>query len=161
MSAVVVFSVALLLAAGSVRGDASYDPRDPDICKGALAGNLLQVEWAINVGKQDVNYRFCGTSPHMPIHGAAETGNLEIVRYLVENGADVNALDNDDETALHEAAEDGHLEVVKYLIAVGVDPDIRNDDGETAADIALARGYPEVHAYLRGQVERGPRRLTM
>jgi len=43
-------------------------------------------------------------------------GNLEIVKCLVENGANVNA---GDDYALYEAASCGHLEVVKYLVSKG------------------------------------------
>jgi len=56
----------------------------------------------------------------MPNHSielisAAESGHLDVVKYLVEKGADVHA---DDDGALRWAAESGHLDVVKYLKSV-------------------------------------------
>ncbi len=46
---------------------------------------------------------------------AAVSGHLDVVKYLVEKGADVKAADNDGWTPLHWAAELGLLDVVKYL----------------------------------------------
>ena len=43
---------------------------------------------------------------------AAEKGNLEVVKFLVEEGVDVHTYDD---CALCGAAEKGHLEVVKFL----------------------------------------------
>jgi ankyrin repeat protein len=48
----------------------------------------------------------------------SQSGNLEIVKYLVEHGADVHA--GDDE-ALHLSSNNGHLEIVEYLVEHGAD----------------------------------------
>ena len=59
---------------------------------------------------------------------AAKKGKLEQVRYAVENGADVNAADEEGITPLmaaaigddfFEPAHEGHLAVVKYLVEQG------------------------------------------
>ena len=46
---------------------------------------------------------------------ASQWGHLEMVKYLVGNGADVNAKDKNDKTALILASENGHFDLVKYL----------------------------------------------
>ncbi len=48
---------------------------------------------------------------------AAYNGHLDIVRYLVSMGADINA---EQERALHAAATCGHLNVVEYIFSIGV-----------------------------------------
>jgi ankyrin repeat protein len=47
-----------------------------------------------------------------------DTGNLEIVKYLVESGADILA---DNNRAVRWAVRSGYLEVVKYLVESGAD----------------------------------------
>ena len=47
-------------------------------------------------------------------------GHLEVVKYLVEQGADIHAHDYDGpDASLRMASENGHLDVVDYLISKG------------------------------------------
>jgi len=73
---------------------------------------------------------------------AAENGYLEVVKYLVENGVDINT---DDDEALRYAAEDGYIEVVKYLHKNGANISA-NDD--YALKYAVGNGHFEVVRYL-------------
>ena len=43
-------------------------------------------------------------------------GVIDIVKYLVENGADINAKNENDKTALMYASEKGHLEMENILL---------------------------------------------
>ena len=56
-----------------------------------------------------------------PLMEASLHGNYEIVKYLVQHGANVNAKTNDGDSALLFAVEAGHLEIVKLLIENGAD----------------------------------------
>lgn len=68
---------------------------------------------------------------------AVGRGHLEMVKYLVEKGADVNAkAEFCRDTALHSAAAGGNLEMVKYLVEHGADVNAKDDDGRTPADVA-------------------------
>lgn len=80
----------------------------------------------------------------------AEIGNLGKVKIALNNGAEINAVDEYGYTALHSAAENGHLEVVKLLVEQGADVNIRTQDGKTAAELAEAEN-PNVVAYLQTQ----------
>ncbi len=53
-------------------------------------------------------------------HPYSEYGYLDVVKYLIEKGADVHA---DDDASVKEAYEYGHMDVVNYLISKGA-PDI-------------------------------------
>lgn len=56
-----------------------------------------------------------------PLVNAAARGNLEMVRLLVEHGAQVEVPAKGGGTALEVAAREGHREVVRYLLARGAD----------------------------------------
>jgi cell wall assembly regulator SMI1 len=62
---------------------------------------------------------------------------LPLVRWLVEHGADVNALTAFDGTPLHSAVMWEHGDVIRYLLAHGADPGIKDASGHSAA--ALGR----------------------
>ena len=63
--------------------------------------------------------------------------NADVVRFLIERGADVNAYDRNGTTALMEAAEHGHADIVRTLIENGADMNAQNDGGRTALMIAV------------------------
>ena len=50
-----------------------------------------------------------------PMGFAADYGHKEIVEFLVHHGCDINAKDNDGDTALSMATKKGHDEIVKFL----------------------------------------------
>lgn len=59
------------------------------------------------------------------LHVAATHGKLEIVKRLVEMGADVNARAGiAGDSPLNQAASYGHLDVVKYLLSCGAELDV-------------------------------------
>ena len=55
---------------------------------------------------------------------AAKHGHLEIVSYLMENGADINRRDNRGMNALYWASSNGHREIVEALISHKSDVDV-------------------------------------
>ena len=73
---------------------------------------------------------------------------LEVQR-LVEEGADVTAINTAGETLLHEAARFCPEEVVRKLLDAGADVDAMNHAGETPEDSALTRSP---HDPVRDQV---------
>ena len=61
-----------------------------------------------------------GANPNHPqfyaLHSACRKGHLEIVKALVEAGADTERRDDDGRSPVHWAASYGHKEVLVYLI---------------------------------------------
>ncbi len=73
-------------------------------------------------------------------------GWLPSVQFLVtETGADVNAKDIYNFTAVHGAAYRGDNDVVKYLVSKGANLDVRSKGGQTVTDMANG---PMVNAHL-------------
>src|SRR5437879_5581913 len=56
-----------------------------------------------------------------PIHHAARNGDTEIVRLLIEHGADVNAKNTRRHTVLYCAGGHGHLDTLQLLLNEGAD----------------------------------------
>jgi uncharacterized protein len=82
-------------------------------------------------------------------HRYAPTGLLAAVKYLVEEiGIDVNAEDEDGNTAVHNAASRGDNEMIQYLVSKGADVTKVNRRGQTTVDLAngpvqRTQPYPE------------------
>ncbi|KAG6879262.1 hypothetical protein C0992_004009 [Termitomyces sp. T32_za158] len=51
-----------------------------------------------------------------PLHVAAQNGQLEILRLLLEHHADTNLKNYMDQLPLHLAAQNNHLDIVNVLI---------------------------------------------
>jgi ankyrin repeat protein len=89
-------------------------------------------------------------------HRFAPTGMLAAVKYLVEEvGVDVNAEDEDGNTAVHNAASRGDNEMILYLVSKGADVKKVNRRGQTTVDMAngpvqRTQPYPETIKLLEG-----------
>ncbi len=69
-------------------------------------------------------------------HAAAQCGDLEMVKFLADNGVDFNAVDSKGNAPIHAASKYGNVQILEYLLDRGADVNAKNDDGETPLDIA-------------------------
>jgi TonB family protein len=76
--------------------------------------------------------------------GAITYGQVELVKQLLESGADPNAKDPRGNTLLMVAAGAGHVDLVKLLLAHGADIDAAAPMGSTALMFAAFHGHAEV-----------------
>jgi ankyrin repeat protein len=85
----------------------------------------------------------------MPLHSAVANQNLEIVCMLIENGADLNTVQNGGFTALHSAAYNGQIEMVKLLIEAGANPKTKNNENKTPENLAEDMGHKHVVEFFK------------
>jgi len=72
----------------------------------------------------------------------------DLVMDLLIRGANVNALDNRNVTALHVACDIGHLQSVNTLLEFGAKLDFQNQYGATPLIVAATRGHTDIARLL-------------
>lgn len=102
-------------------------------------GNLEKVKMVVSRFPEQVNVK--DESNRIPLYWAARSNHADIVRFLVEKGADINGQTNDGWAALHTAAYNGRLESATVLIQLGATVDIQTDDGQTPLYWAARNGH--------------------
>ena len=94
-----------------------------------------------------------GCGPSVDIHQAAEAGNITVVKYHLDAGADVNAKGRYGRTPLHYAATRGLKKIIELLIAQGADVNTKIEvgdyKGQTPLDGAIQWNHPETADLLR------------
>jgi ankyrin repeat protein len=75
------------------------------------------------------------------LHLAVSHGNPEIVAFLLEQGADIDARRTGGFTPLHDAARQGNEEMIKLLLEHMADINATTDDGQTPMELAIKSGH--------------------
>jgi ankyrin repeat protein len=86
-----------------------------DIHEAVKAGDLAKVKSMLKRNPELV-YSNRDYRGYTPLHYAAE-GHIDVAKFLLANGADINAMNRRGETALHVAAGAGSKDVVALLLA--------------------------------------------
>ena len=88
--------------------------------------------------------------PPLSLQEAVAIGNLDLVKTLIENGAEVDGReDSFFRTALHRAAMSGHRDVLEYLLAKGAQVDAWNGfPGGMPLHYAAEKGHTEIAGLL-------------
>ena len=82
------------------------------------------------------------------VHSSPEGEEVEIVRQLLDHGADPNIPDRGYSTLLHRASYSGWLEIARLLLRYGAKVDEMDGAGRTPFQVASSRGYHEVTKLL-------------
>uniref|UniRef100_A0A673CH93 Tumor protein p53 binding protein, 2b n=1 Tax=Sphaeramia orbicularis TaxID=375764 RepID=A0A673CH93_9TELE len=91
------------------------------------------------------------------LHNAVCAGHIEIVKFLVQFGVNVNAADSDGWTPLHCAASCNNVQVCKFLVESGAAVFAStHSDMQTAADKCeeMEDGYAQCSSFLYGVQEK-------
>lgn len=122
----------LLLSAGAEVNFVSTSGDTP-LTMATRSGNLAKVKLLIAHGANPNLYRRGVALSGIPLFWAVFQGELEMVKELLKQGADVNAKNTEDETALFWVfRSESKLEIMKELVHYGIDINAQNTKGETA-----------------------------
>lgn len=91
-----------------------------------------------------------GLNGETQLHIAAKVGNLDLVRFFIEQkGFDVLVLDQQDNSVLHHAAQSGSLPLLQYLLNIkGLKADNLNKSGQNPLHLALGMSNSNIDAIL-------------
>jgi len=164
----------LLESHGQININKEFGSRGETLLHDAAYHNHINiVKYLVSVASDEsgANINKPDADKYTPLHRAAMVGNLEIVKYLVEHGANIHALGPMVNTPLHDAADPwtvngcgyndaklhkhiqpcrlGHnnLETIKYLVEAGANIHAVNDEGNTPLHLA-AKHNMEMTKYL-------------
>ncbi len=148
-------------------------PKYPDLIKNAIRaltnvfeGNLLAYAAARGDTKHVVE--LLSTLPqaqpltinHQDSHGmtalhwAAAQGHDDIVKLLLDLGANIDLQNVQGNTPLHLAARNGNLSTVQLLLVRGANATLANANGQTPLALAHQYHHPDVVAFLEGEAGR-------
>jgi uncharacterized protein len=88
------------------------------------------------------------TLRNTPLHYAAIQGKEEVVDWLLDEGADPNAVGEHEFTPLHEAVQHGHAQIVTRLLNCGANPAMKTEMGD-AFELAVLDENESILAILR------------
>jgi uncharacterized protein len=120
----------------------------PVVALAAVFGHLPMVRYLAEHGA-DINAAATNGSGYNALTGAVASGHTEIVKWLLQSGANANHRYGPGYSPLLTAAANGHLEIVKLLFVHGADANAAADDGKSAMQLASERNHPEVAHYLQ------------
>ena len=111
----------------------------------ALCGkHFVVAELLLRYGA-DINLR---SGQNTPLRAASFDGSLDIVEWLLNHKADVNAQGVAGYTPLHSAAQKGYLQIFQILMEHNADIHIRDESGETPLHVAASPSVVHDQVYM-------------
>eukprot|EP00095_Tigriopus_kingsejongensis_P010708 maker-scaffold179_size282488-snap-gene-1.25 protein:Tk10708 transcript:maker-scaffold179_size282488-snap-gene-1.25-mRNA-1 annotation:"ankyrin repeat and kh domain-containing protein 1" len=138
--------VALLLSQGADINAQTEETQETALTLACCGGFLEVADFLIKAGA-DIEL---GAST--PLMEASQEGHLDLVRYLLEAGANVNAVTTTSDTALTYACENGHTDVADLLLNANAELEHESEGGRTPLMKAARSGHLSTVKFL---IEKG------
>ena len=138
--------LAVLALSFSLNALALNDDQYMEFTSAVTEGNLKVVKKYVEADHKILEEKFFAWEP---LQMAASHNQLEIVKYLIKQGADLNyAHPVEKTTAFHLAAYSGYKDVVKALADAGADINKKMKGGMSIAYVVRLNNHPEMADYL-------------
>ena len=96
-------------------------------------GNIDGINELLNVGADpNIADKYSCTWLHYAVYGHCDK---QVLRTIISHGANVNATNNGNVTALMIACVEGNEDAINVLLKAGIDPNIQDDAGDTCLHI--------------------------
>uniref|UniRef100_A0A8C9TG42 Euchromatic histone-lysine N-methyltransferase 2 n=1 Tax=Scleropages formosus TaxID=113540 RepID=A0A8C9TG42_SCLFO len=122
-----------------IQSGACEDDGSTGLHHAAKLGNLEIVNLLLGTGQVDINAQDSGG--WTPIIWAAEHRHINVIRALLNRGADVTLKDKEMNVCLHWASFAGSVEIAELLLNAGCPLSSVNVHGDTPLHIASREGY--------------------
>jgi ankyrin repeat protein len=119
----------------------------------ASAGNLGEVSREVDANPALVSEKEWDDAT--PLHDAVGQNHQDVASYLLDKGAQIDAVTKDGLTALHMAAQNGYLPMIELLVARGAAINPLDAKGWTPTDRASKWDHPEATTWLKAHGGRG------
>ncbi|CAD8152793.1 unnamed protein product [Paramecium octaurelia] len=131
-------------------------PNSVEFFRQVKADNLREIESMLRDCRFHVYDR--DNQQKTPLHHAVSNNSIEVIKILVENGADLDARDMMGRTPLHIAAKNNNCDTVRVLLVYQANPSIKTVAGKTAQDLtempvikALVKNAKKLHFMMNLQ----------
>ena len=88
---------------------------EPNIHKAAELGKLSSVKYLIGTGRASVFSQTNKKKRNTPLHFACLNGHLNVIKYLIKQGARITISNKDGVTPLENVVSKGYMHVIQYL----------------------------------------------
>nr|AAD34784.1 unknown [Drosophila melanogaster] len=113
-----------------------------ELSEACKTGEIAKVKKLIT--PQTVNARDTAGRKSTPLHFAAGYGRREVVEFLLNSGASIQACDEGGLHPLHNCCSFGHAEVVRLLLKAGASPNTTDNWNYTPLHEAASKGKVDV-----------------
>ncbi len=120
--------VLLILPFSFVLADENKETDDFNVCVFVDSANDEEVKKFVLESPERINMAY-GPSNLTFLHAAVLEGRYDLIKFLLDNGANPNLVDAANASPLTSAAENCNFEVVQLLLAYKADPNIRSSGG--------------------------------
>ncbi len=131
----IIVLILILLATAATAGE---------IHQAVESGDMSRVQALVRADASAITQPANNRDRSLPLHIAATSGQLEIIEYLIANGAAIDGHDRDQSTPLMVACLHGQVEAAKALLQHGAVVDQADLNGATAVSFAMNSGNMEV-----------------